>query len=189
MHCPHLTSIHDPRLRRLIEAVWDRLPESDQLSLSHLILEISESTDHFLPGPGGTIYVEDDFTGSLATLLEATPQAIVTLGTLKEVPADDVAMSVIAHEFAHVLLRHHQLGPIADVMRDLNGCSEQDVQALTEWFEDQAELQVWFWGFQQEMAAFYEHYPGSRRPRWIITAPKPEPVKLVKTTPRKRRLR
>lgn len=189
MHCPFLSSIQDPRLRHLIKTVWDRLPEMDQLSLSHLILEISESTDHFVPGPQGTIYVEDDFTGPLATLMETTPQAVVTLGTLKEVPSDAAAMAVVAHELAHVLLRHHHLGPIADVMCGLRHCNEQDSHALTEWFEDQAELQVWFWGFQQEMAAFYDLYPGSRQPRWIITPARPAPSKPAQPPLRKRRLR
>lgn len=177
MNCKAVTGVKNTRLKQLILQVWERLPEHDQHTLNYLIAEINESYDHFRSGSGESVEVSPDFVGPLAQFIESSPYAVVTLGPLKDLESDAAAMAVIAHEFAHVILRHHQLGPIADLMEVMKLCSSNDANALTHWYEDQAELQIWLWGFQKEMEIFYILYPKSRRPRWIVPEHKPKLTK------------
>jgi hypothetical protein len=87
-------------------------------------------------------------------------------------------MFVIAHELAHVVLRHSQ---ISTVIGGLLGFepepiyTEADVDELKRWHEEEADLLVWVWGFTEEFEAFLEGYPEAPRPRWY-TFLETEPV-------------
>ena len=78
-------------------------------------------------------------------------------------------MAVIAHEFAHVVLRHLQLSVVIMNLENLEPpvYTFEDKNNITELYEDEADLQVWVWGFDNELRSYFEECPESRRPRWF----------------------
>lgn len=164
----------DRRVVRLVDTVYKRLPGHDRHILRELVHDIVLMGE---PTPeGGTLgRVLNYSTDSAARDIEAmyADRCVIHLSQIKLVNSDAAAMHVIAHEFAHIVLRHWQLGAFASALHDPTslGYSQESFEAIREAMEDSAHLQVWGWGFQEEMAAFFEEFPEARKPRWYPKVP------------------
>jgi hypothetical protein len=159
----------DRRVVRLVDGVYRRLPAHDRHTLRALIQDIVLTGEPSLEG--GTLgRIVNYTTDTAARDIEAmyAERCVIHLSQIKLVNSDAAAMHVIAHEFAHIVLRHWQLGAYARALRDPRslGYSEEAFDAIREAMEDSAHLKVWGWGFQDEMAAFFQEFPEARRPRW-----------------------
>jgi hypothetical protein len=172
--------VRNERLASLVHQVWWRLPDRDQYVLGSLLYEISDSepmSDHTL----GAVVPRN--VGSLPDGIAAqrVESLIYTVSLTKavEIESDAAAMFVIAHEFAHVILRHAEMSNLAmdllDLKTDPTTYTSDDFQALEEWQEDHASLQAWLWGFKDELEAFLDAFPESRRPRWYVEIKRERP--------------
>jgi hypothetical protein len=133
-----------------------------------LVIEITDrrEREEWL-GSAEAVNADDMVSGNPAQAAENLDYS-VNLSGVKETTNDTAAMFIIAHEFAHVVLRHQSIKVVVITVRGL-GCYPDDaLDTLSEWFEDTANLQVWLWGFRKEMTAFFEAYPKARRPRWYV---------------------
>lgn len=165
-----LFNVEDERIFHLITSVWRRLPDYDQATLEALVLEVflsSTQSEHVLASVG-PVDPAMPYDGIVAQVVE-DESVVVDLGRTKEVRSDSACMFVIAHEFAHVVLRHNQIKHVVAALAPFGepyGDKERAQQR--QWHEDEADLQAWVWGFQEELAAFREEFPESRRPRWYV---------------------
>jgi hypothetical protein len=159
-------------LAKLIENVWQRLPPYDRAVLRKLVSEIfpkSAASSHVL-GSTGAIDPQGGDKGNAGDIAKEIPYYI-HLKLLKGNYSDDARMFIIAHELAHVVLRHHQLSLVAKTLLRVEGqpyYTDEDVDRLYELNEEDADLQVWVWGFGQEMRHFLKEFPESRKPRWFV---------------------
>jgi hypothetical protein len=166
-----LHGIDDERIRHLIVSVWRRLPIHDQA-----VLEESVSSVGFYPGldedhvlasvtPGEPDSAIDGIAAQIAEEL----YPVVNLDGARQIRSDKSCMFVIAHEFAHVVLRHYQINTVVGLLAPLGEpYRDAEIAHLKQWHEDEADLLVWVWGFQEELEAFREEFPESRCPRWYV---------------------
>jgi hypothetical protein len=62
-------------------------------------------------------------------------------------------MFLIAHEFAHVVLRHVEMSVLIGFLLGFEPepiYTDNDMDTLEEWHDEHADLQAWLWGFQDE---------------------------------------
>jgi hypothetical protein len=162
----------DRRIIRLADAAYQRLPEHDRHVLRELILDVhirseADSELNWL-GQAGDVDTDAYIDGIQAVYSE---DAQIDLSQTKLAQSDAAALYIIAHEFAHVVLRHWQMSATAGNLASLDFAYPGDAMAdLKSWHEDHAALQAWVWGFREEMAAFFDEFPKSPRPRWYIVA-------------------
>ena len=179
--CPHcgvpivplgiLSGVADERLRRLTNQVWRRLPEHDRHVLQELLCDISDT----MSSPMGeralgiaTVVPPDTWVSGCAAQMVEDLSYIVGLAGAKEIESDDACMFVIAHEFAHVVLRHLQMTVLTVSLLGFDIYTKDDLQTLSDWHEEHADLQAWLWGFGDEFEEFLDAYPKARRSRWHV---------------------
>ncbi|MBL7208965.1 MAG: hypothetical protein ISS52_02580 [Dehalococcoidia bacterium] len=167
-----LLHVRDERLKRLIKQVWQRLPFCDRVVLWELMLDMSDG-DSGEPestlASARAIDPSAPWSGNVAQIAENTYWS-VSLHRAKDIKSDAACMYVIAHEFAHVVLRHTQISLAAGYLLGFEPpiYTETDLDTLTQWHEEEADLQAWVWGFQDELKAFLEECPEARRSRWYV---------------------
>jgi hypothetical protein len=159
----------DERLKRLTRQVWRRIPACDRAVLRELLQEVSDSYPQDTNILGTAQPVDPDLMqdGCAANIVKEVYH-IVELGRVREIPDDDAACHVIAHEFAHVVLRHTEMRVVAANLLMFELYTDSDLDTLRDWHEDHADLQAWLWGFEREMHAFFVACPEARRPRWYV---------------------
>ncbi len=163
-------SIDDKRLRKLVFRVWKRLPACDRHVLRDLLTDIMDDEPEDEP------ILATASAGCFSMSFEGVPAAevvncVLNLTNAKGIQSDTACVYVIAHEFAHVVLRHTQLGTTVAYLMGLIppiGFTKEDCAALKACEEDQADLQAWTWGFRSEFRAFLRAFPEARRPRWFV---------------------
>jgi hypothetical protein len=166
-----LFHVEDDRLKRLINRVWQRLPAHDRHVLCELLLQISDGMpdkDPEVLGSAGLIVPSSPMKGCVAQIARNASYSI-SLYRAKEIESDAACMFVIAHEFAHVVLRHGEMSVLAGFLQGFGPeliYTDSDMDTLYEWHEDHACLQAWSWGFQDELQAYLDACPEARRPRW-----------------------
>jgi hypothetical protein len=171
-----LYGVEDERTQRLMKRVWQRIPAHDRHVLRELVLDVSDpgdSSDGTLGSTGG-VDPNTLFDGCAAQVAEGL-NLTVRLGGVKKAQSDAVGMYIIAHEFAHVVLRHSEMSVVVGLLHNL-GYTDADQDTLKEWHEDEADLLAWLWGFKDELQAFLDAYPKARRPRWYVTLEQGPPV-------------
>ncbi len=163
-----LWQIEDERVKRLTKKAWPRIPAYDQAVLRGLIFAISDyvGEDNILgsAGPVDPTSVDNGCAGDVALNLDY----YVNLGGVRKTRSDKAGMAVIAHEFAHVVLRHNQLGAVISGLRGLSIYSESDIETFDQYDEETADLLIWTWGFQDELRAYFDEFPNSFKPRWFV---------------------
>lgn len=166
-----IIKLEDDRLWRLTDQVWRRLPARDRYILFDLLEEINDDRsprihDTSLAFASG---VEPDtcFDGCVAEVAKNVSY-IVSLHQVKNIKSDIACLYVIAHEFAHVVLRHIEFNFVIGSLLPFKIYTEVDRKSLREWHEDQADLQARVWGFEEEFKAFLDEFPKARRPRWYV---------------------
>jgi hypothetical protein len=165
-----LYNVGDARVKHLLVEVWQRLPECDRAVLEELIMEVSDSSMHQDQGKAlASASVVDPDTRQEGNAGDAAVglSYIIWLGLANSKASDPACMYVIAHEFAHVVLRHSQMNVVAARLMPFGTPYKQDdIDQLNAWHEDEASLQAYVWGFQDEMKAFIEEDLGEVSPRW-----------------------
>lgn len=157
----------NPRLRKLINRVYARLPAHDRAVLRELLWWISDKQDKDnVFGYAGAPTTDSLIPGNPGQMAEDMAYRI-NLGHAIDVYPDAACMFIIAHELAHVVLRHAAMSEVMDSLMGLV-YTEEDNNHRAALHEDQTNLLVWAWGFQKEMAAFLEHYPDAPKPRWYV---------------------
>jgi len=163
------SKIQDPHLQDLVQQVWSRLKSFDQAVLRTLVFEFAVAGDikdyafrangyaappsvYSNKGPGEDI-------GCHVTIPNAGNQ-----------DQDNACMYVIAHEFAHVVLRHNQLSAMMNSFKEFDIYSDEDFEEYNTYAEETASLLVWAWGFEDEFNAFFCEVPEAYRPRWFSPA-------------------
>lgn len=162
--------IRDKRIGRLIKRVWKRIPAYDRAVLREFIISISDEGDepeHILGMvmPSDTSGVWDGNAGDAAI----DNSAIVYFTHAKDIKSDDACMAVIAHEFAHVVLRHYQYGAVVGGLINFNPpiYTKDQLNQQEDYEEDAAYLQVWIWGFKDELRTLLKEHSPTRQPRWL----------------------
>jgi hypothetical protein len=163
--------VSDDRVWYLMVRVWRRLPAHERAVLRALVSDVldgrSDNPEGILGsvGPIDPDTMQDGIAAKVAENLTFT----VSLGQAREIKSDAACMYVIAHEFAHAVLRHNQTSVVVSTLFGFGEpYGDAEVDQLHEWHEDDADLQAWVWGFQDELKAFLEEFPESRRPRWYV---------------------
>jgi hypothetical protein len=157
----------DERTRRLAKRVYRRLPACDRHVLRELIMDFTDrgGREGNL-GSAGAIDPNSMVSNPGDAVMDFS--YIVNLSGVKKTKSDAAAMGLIAHEFAHVVLRHSMMSVVVEILDGSEVYPDDAYDALSEWHEDDANLQAWAWGFREELAALFEEYPDSRRPRWYV---------------------
>ncbi len=145
-----LKHVNSKRLRRLVQEVWARLPACDRHVLSALVAEINDHAPLTVSNYGQCSAVGD---GHVRVVLA------------RSMRSDSATRAVIAHEFAHALLRH-QIAVEDFVQKGWRGpttghywkATRREVKSLECWDEEQADWQVIRWGFKREERAFQYQY-------------------------------
>lgn len=168
-----LFHLESDRLRRLVTQVWDRLPEHDQAVLAALVISVSDYAKMPLGSTLGlaSCVAPDTMFNGCAALAAQDLSHIVYLPRAAETGSDSAVTYIIAHEFAHVVLRHTEMSVVVGNLLGFKPdpiYTKDQLHDLSDWHEDAADLQVWLWGFRDELAAFQKAYPGSRKPRWDV---------------------
>ena len=165
-----ISNLKDKRLIRLIKQVWRHLPAYDRHILRDLVAEVIDD----VPQEEGVIGSSSPGYSEMPTegfFVSESFDYIVNLTKIKDVASDAACKYIIAHEFAHVVLRHshisHTINYLAGFQPPL-GYAKADVAALNECHEDSAAFLVYVWGFHDEIRASMKAFPESRRPRWYI---------------------
>lgn len=163
----------EAHLAGLIQEVYRRLPAYDRKILRELVLQV-DVTDEFerrdVLGSTGLVDPSSVYDGNIGNSAR-NENNIVTLKRTIMNKSDASCMFVIAHEFAHNILRHFQLGMVLACLEELpnlNPYTDSDYEQIEKLKEDEADLQVWVWGFDEEMRTFMEEYPEVWRPCWFI---------------------
>jgi len=163
-----LWTINDERIRRLIKKVWSRIPAYDRAVLLALICGFSDFEDgeYILgsAGPANAASIENGCAGDAAMNLDY----YVNLGGVRKTKSDKAAMAVIAHELAHIVLRHNQLGVVIDTLRDFDIYSHSYIKNINQNAEETADLLIWTWGFHDELRTLFDEFPKTFKPRWFI---------------------
>lgn len=174
--------VKSERLRRLIDQVWQRLPAWERHVLRERLLYISDGPRMEEGDNSGIAYAEGISkrvtSGCAALAVEDLPFTI-TLCRVAEAESDAACMWIIAHELAHIVLRHPEMTLLLESL-----CTDEpdaaytvtDLLDLWKWQEDQADLQAWLWGFRDEHKAATEAFPKARRARWFVDAVAREPA-------------
>ena len=168
-----ISSLEDPRLKEQVERVWQQLPEYDQTVLAAQLEDVRDGVpdDPKLALRMGFGHVAAcTYPSMLKGFLPLSAQPYhLNLYGLRNIPSDEARMFLIAHEFAHVVLRHPDLELVIRKRRKFKSSpySEGDMEALSLWHDEHANLQVRIWGFLQEMQAFFKTYNESPWPRWM----------------------
>ena len=164
--------VEDRRLKRLVKRVWRRLPFSDQVVLSDLLQDLSD--DHTgepqrVLGSVGPTELHLPSGGPAAEVVKDASSRVSLRGA-RHIKSEAACMFVIAHEFAHVVLRHQQMGLVVGSLLGFEPpiYTRAQLETLRHWHEEEANLQVWVWGFQDEFLAFLEEFPGAPRPGWHL---------------------
>lgn len=157
------------RLRTLVMKAWNRLPSYDRKVVDELVMDIYEEGGKRGNTLGSAAFIDPSspISGCVGdTAIDNWCR--IYLGGAKNIQNDLVSMYIIAHEFAHVVLRHNQIGSVVAVLNNLNVYTEQEMEIIHEQHEDAADLLAWTWGFDKELREFLNEYPDSRKPNWFI---------------------
>jgi len=160
----------DWRIVKLVDAVYWRLPAHDRHVLRGIVSNI-DCPHSDADGALGAVAMP--FAETMVDGIQALHDRWVEvrlIGTAR-VRSDAAVMYTIAHEFAHVVLRHNQMSLTVANLNALPGQGvycDADMDALKGWHEDEADPQIWVWGFHDEMAAFLDEFPEAHRPRWYV---------------------
>ena len=167
-----LVEIQDPRIKHLFFEVHGRLPTHDQVTVAALIEKVTDSaegmTDNDLAY--AATHSKPEIDGIIAEYVRDS-RVTLHLGGLKTEESDLLVMGVIAHELAHIVLRHGQISLVANVMMGLRPdpiCDTEDSKILDEWHEDHADLLAYLWGFERETEAVWNGFERSRKARWAV---------------------
>jgi len=175
-----LDQVQDDRLRRLIVCVWRRLPLSDRLFLRERVVLVTDDPHRAgIENESRKAGPECDWLGyaglvteGLAWSVEYGIEHVVALAPrAREIESDAALVAIIAHEFAHVVLRHNIMTcVVADVIFSnvKDGYTRRDLARLGRWHEDAADLQVWHWDFRDELVTFLDAHPERVRPGWYV---------------------
>ena len=165
--------IHSGRILRLLDTVWLRLPELDRHVLGEMTDFFTDDPAHIreperVYGSAGPFMGEVLIDGVGCVLPE---DAMIFLNAKDLLDLSDAAaMAIIAHELAHVLLRHSCLSHPLTVIEKLRADELERQGEIHEW---EADFQVWLWGFTSEMRAAWEELE-REPPPWYHQIEEPE---------------
>lgn len=147
--------INSERIISLLDEVWLRLPELDQHILSDQVGVITDDPN-VLPCPETSYGSAGHFMGvdlidGLSTVLPDDRLVFLNPQSLGDL-SDPAAKAVIAHELAHVILRHNCLGVTIGIAGGVLARERAMVRDVHEW---EADLQVWIWGFSSELRCLW----------------------------------
>jgi hypothetical protein len=166
-------NIEDEHQMWLFQKVWERLPAYDRAVLRALVLDVN-ITDNPRLGVLGSASaidccsIDNGNAGDMA--IQDQHSVFIDKNMLIDKP-DRVCLFVIAHEFAHVVLRHVQMSLPIGFLIDFEGqpyYTDNDMKPIRLLHEDEAGLLAWVWGFDKEMRSFLKEYPESYKPRWFV---------------------
>ena len=153
--------IQSARTARLLDEVWERIPEEDREVLRQSIrTTVVEGPGLSLYDPVGLLEAVSRLVGAVdvdgvETILPRRALALLDADVLSGC-SDGAARAVIARELGHAVLRHPtQIYPLA--VPDESG-RDQDplLQELARIHQWEADLQAWLWGFCEELSALWE---------------------------------
>lgn len=161
--------IDSTRTLSLLDDVWERIPEEDREILLGAITHISDEPDAVRSDIGRVFgSAHGGFSGDSIDGVPCTSpwHAVVFLnsGVLSECD-DAAAKAVIAHELAHVVLRHASMNHPFASASILGAAQEKAKRKVSQVHEWEADLQAWMWGFSEELHSMWEHLE-AEPPAW-----------------------
>lgn len=152
---PELLSIPCPRWRAAAGVLWARLPDHDRAVLAARLAGVRVRDD--LDGLARAGDFEADAGGALRWWVDLAPA--------ERVGADGDLLAILAHECAHVVLRHGEALALIGGAALLAGAYTAEELAA---YNAAAELQAWamvtWWGLGAEARAFLRRRPRIKRP-------------------------
>ncbi|MFC2023496.1 M48 family metalloprotease [Chloroflexota bacterium] len=162
--------IASKRLVSLLDDVWRQLPELDRHVLRETIADVTDDPGRVADparvlGTAGPAYMGEDLVDGLACTAPEDAQIVFNIDSLDRL-SDEAASAVVAHELAHILLRHpcltHALARKVELGFAEASEALDKAKALHEW---EADLQVWIWGFTAELRCLWKEL-GDDLPPW-----------------------
>lgn len=153
--------IESPRTVRLLDDVWERVPDEDQEVLRESVrTTVVEGPSMKLYDPDALLEAVDRLVGAVEVddVHYVVPQRTLVLldSDVLSNCNDAAARGFIGRQLAHAILRHpSMIYPLAlggDSVSDVGGLLE----TVTEVHEWEADLQAWMWGFSAELLALWE---------------------------------
>jgi len=141
--------IHSERIVSLLDSVWNRLPKEDRRILREMIFSVTDESDRreaigFAAPIDGCLLI-DGLESILPTGLKVNLNPDHMSGL-----SDSAASAVIAHELAHIILRHNCM------LSSLSSADEQIVEKVKDVYEWAADHQAWLWGFAAELHQLWQ---------------------------------
>jgi hypothetical protein len=162
-----LVNIHNKRTRKLIQKVWKRIPSCDRKVLKYLLIDVSDQEElgNNVLGKAGRIDIFDVYEKDYFKSIDRKSNYI-NFTDFRIVKSDKACMAVIAHEFAHIVLRHPQFGAVETILKNKNIYQQNQLEMINSHDEEAAELLCWCWGFKKEMEALFFEFSDTERPDW-----------------------
>jgi hypothetical protein len=166
-------SQEDLHLALLIQKVYFRIPVCFRAVLREYVLDVNvlSGTDTNLLGSVYPTNPSHVYNGNIADIAKDNVYVDVTLYRDELKGSDSACLFVIAHEFAHVVLRHHQIGLVLASFAEFprsKRYKDKDSKLIHELHEEEADLQAWVWGFEKEFRKLHQEFPDVRKPRWFM---------------------
>lgn len=166
-------SQEDLHLALLIQKVYFRIPACDRAVLRKYVMAVYvvNGTDVNLLGSAGAADPISVENGNIADIAKESVYKMVTLYRDNLKGSDSARLFVIAHEFAHIVLRHNQMGLVLSSLHEfpsINPYKAKDYKQIFELHEEEANLLAWVWGFDKELREFLQEFPMAKPPRWFM---------------------
>jgi len=166
-------SQEDLHLALLIQKVYLHIPACDRAVLREYVMTVSvvSGTDGDLLGSVGSVAPASIENGNVGDIAKENVDKDVTLNRDNLRGSDSACLYVIAHEFAHVVLRHNQMTLVLSSLHEFRGANpykDKDYKQIYELHEDEADLQAWVWRFDKEFKECHQEFPKARTPRWFM---------------------
>lgn len=169
--------IDSPRMVALLDEVWQRLPEEDCNILRDMYGLVVTDDPRSRPAPESVFGSASGFMGSMlidgiSCMLPDNAVVFLNADALGKL-SDAAAQAVIAHELAHIILRHACLGSSFAELVEVQKKAVAKIREVHEWA---ANHQVWMWGFTKELLTLWQEVRQIPDPWYAqpVTESKPE---------------
>ena len=144
--------------------IWAKLPKHDQTLLRELVSTVKDGDDGDENTLGSVSTVDGGvLTGGLEHVVDGGYE-IRLFPNRYGGYSDEAITGIIAHELAHVALRHMSMAPSLEIMDRHFPEEYERIKEVHEW---EADHRAWIWGFYEEIQETWKTL-GHENPPWLV---------------------